>query len=371
MPRGGLWVDAHRPRSLKDLTFHPELTERLRAVATAADMPHLLVYGPPGSGRKTRVTALLREMFGASADKLKLERRTFKTPGGKVIDLSMLGSAHHLELNPADVGMYDRLVVQEIIKEIAQSTNVASAAGAGAGAGAETTPERRPFKVVLLTDADRMTKQAQHGLRRTMEKYAASCRIIMMCESLSKIIEPVRSRCLAIRVPAPSVDQVADTVKRTCDKELVRASPNLVSSIARGSNRNVRRALLMAEACRVQAASAVLGDDVPVQVPDWERYIALMAKDIIGTQTPMALLDVRTKLYELLSNCIPPELIFRTLATELARKVEDSLKHEIFQLAAQYEARLAGQGSKPIYHLEAFVAKFMARYKEYLMSMFA
>ena len=35
---------------------------------------------------------------------------------------------------------------------------------------------------------------------------------------------------------------------------------------------------------------------------------------------------VRGKLYELLANCIPPELLLRTLLVELLKKLDDELK---------------------------------------------
>ncbi|KAL2904557.1 Replication factor C subunit 5 [Bienertia sinuspersici] len=59
-----LWVDKYRPKTLDKVTEQ--------------DCPHLLFYGPPGSGKKTLIMALLREMFGPSADKVKVENKDGK-----------------------------------------------------------------------------------------------------------------------------------------------------------------------------------------------------------------------------------------------------------------------------------------------------
>jgi len=98
---------------------------------------------------------------------------------------------------------------------------------------------------------------------------------------------------------------------------------------------------------------------VVVRRADWENFIDHVAKLIIQQQTPDRLLLVRSKLYELLTNCIPPDVVLRTLVTVLLRRVDDQIKTEIVHWAAYYDHRME-LGSKPIFHLEAFVAKFMA-----------
>ena len=42
------------------------------------DIPHLLVYGPSGAGKKTRIMCVLREMYGAGVEKLKLDQQTYQ-----------------------------------------------------------------------------------------------------------------------------------------------------------------------------------------------------------------------------------------------------------------------------------------------------
>ena len=55
---------------------------------------------------------------------MRFETREFTTPSNKKINATLLVSPYHVEINPSDVGMYDRLIVQELIKEIAQTQQV-------------------------------------------------------------------------------------------------------------------------------------------------------------------------------------------------------------------------------------------------------
>ena len=98
---------------------------------------------------------------------------------------------------------------------------------------------------------------------------------------------------------------------------------------------------------------------VVVRRADWENFIDHVAKLICQEQSPDRLLLVRSKLYELLTNCIPPDVVLRTLVSVLLRRVDDQIKTEVVQWAAYYDHRME-LGSKPIFHLEAFIAKFMA-----------
>ncbi|RVW35176.1 Replication factor C subunit 3 [Vitis vinifera] len=98
-----LWVDKYRPKTLDNLIVHDDVAQNLKKLVTEQDCPHLLFYGPPGSGKKTLIMAILRQMFGPSADKVKVENKTWKIDAGtRTIDLELttLSSTHHMELNP-------------------------------------------------------------------------------------------------------------------------------------------------------------------------------------------------------------------------------------------------------------------------------
>ncbi|EIW70004.1 hypothetical protein TREMEDRAFT_30209 [Tremella mesenterica DSM 1558] len=338
-----LWVDKYRPRTLDDLHYHTELSSRLRSLSASGDFPHILFYGPSGAGKKTRIMCTLRELYGPGVEKLRIDQRVFVTPSGRKLDVNVVQSNYHIELTPSDVGMYDRVVIQDILKEIAQTQQV------------DLNAKQR-FKVVIVNEADALTRDAQAALRRTMEKYMTNMRLILCATSTSKIIAPIRSRCLLVRVAAPDNGEMTKVLQHVAKKERFHLPDPACQSITSASGGNLRKALLVFEAMRMQRPD--LQGDIEVAKPDWETYCAKVADSILQEQTAQRLLDVRGKLYELLSHCIPPTVVLKTISERIVDKVDDTLKPQIIHWAAYYELRMR-MGSKKIYHLEAFVAKVM------------
>ena len=319
--------------------------------ASSADFPHLLFYGPSGAGKKTRILATLRALYGPGVERIKIDARIFTTSSSRKLEFNIVSSVYHLEITPADVASYDRVVVQELLKEVAQTQQVDLNA-------------RQRFKVVVINEADRLTRDAQAALRRTMEKYSNNVRLILLADSTAGIIAPIRSRCLLVRVPAPSHDEICDVLAAAAKRENWPVHQKLNSRIATDSGRNLRKALLMFEA--VYAQNPEPSDKTPIPPPDWEVLITQIAEDCIRERSPQMILQVRAKLYDLLTHCIPGTVVLKTLCWKLTERVDDVLKADVVKWAAFYEHRVK-MGSKVIFHLEAFVAKFMRIFEGYLM----
>lgn len=254
-----LIVDKHRPRSLENLTYHHELSDRLRSLvwvpydpvyhlgvptnhalqAQSGDFPHLLVYGPSGAGKKTRIVATLKELYGPGVEKIKIDARVFQTSSNRKLEFNIVASVYHLEITPSDVGNYDRVVVQDLLKEVAQTQQVDQSA-------------RQRFKVVVINEADHLTRDAQAALRRTMEKYSPNLRLILLANSTANIIAPIRSRTLLVRVAAPTREEICDVLAASAEKEGWPVVKGLHQRIADESGRNLRKALLMYEAVHAQ-----------------------------------------------------------------------------------------------------------------------
>ena len=153
-----------------------------------------------------------------------------------------------------------RYVIQEIIKDMARNRSVES---------------KKRIKVLVLHEVDRLSKQAQHSLRRTMEKYSSVCRLVMLCSTVSKVLEPVRSRCLCVRVPAPTETKLMDVLMHVSSEEALNLPAPLAAKVVAASARDLRKALLCLECCRVQQFPFT--ETQQPRLADWELYIMVRA----------------------------------------------------------------------------------------------
>lgn len=346
-----LWVDKYRPKSLGTLSFNPELTSQLVALTRQPqDLPHLLFYGPNGAGKKTRCMALLQEIFGSGVLKLKIDVRQFVTPSNRKLELNVVSSPYHLEITPSDIGNNDRVVIQELIKEVAQMEQVDFQDSKDGLA--------HRYKCVIINEADSLTRDAQAALRRTMEKYSGNIRLIMLCDSMSSIIAPIKSRCLLVRVPAPNTKDTLSILNECCSKEKVNADGNCLERISSLAKGNLRMALLSLESTALQNEMS-LRSDTPLNRPDWQLVIHKMGKKILKERSVNNLVECRSINYDLLAHCIPAKTILHELTLQLLSDCQsDALKLAIIDIACIFDERLC-LGNKAIYHLEGFIAKVM------------
>ena len=153
-----IWVDKFRPQTFNEIIGQDNFVKRVKAFIESKNLPHLLFAGSPGTGKTTTALVVARELYGEGGIK-----------------------GNFLELNASDDRGID--VIRNQIKEFAKLKSLANI----------------PYKIICLDEADSLTKDAQQALRRTMEKYSHSCRFILACNEISKILDPIQSRCVIFK----------------------------------------------------------------------------------------------------------------------------------------------------------------------------
>jgi replication factor C subunit 2/4 len=105
-----------------------------------------------------------------------------------------------------------------------------------------TLPKNR-HKIIILDEADSMTKPAQQALRRTMEIYSNTTRFALACNISTKIIEPIQSRAAILRFSRLSDEQVLTRLKEVCTAESVSYSIDGLQAIIFTAEGDMRNAL--------------------------------------------------------------------------------------------------------------------------------
>lgn len=166
------------------------------------------------------------------------------------------------------------------------------------------------------------------------------------------------------------MELVSELLAKIANHERSELPPKLALSIAMQSRRNLRRAIMMLQTCKLKNPNLHAQSTIPR--PDYEAFIAEIAQDVVKEQSPQNLRQIRTKLYELLTKGITADIIFINLSREFLKSEQskstlaEAIKPRVLKFAVVFEGRCR-EGAKPIIHLEAFLARVMALIKENLI----
>jgi|TARA_B110000285_G_C15029237_1_gene565800 replication factor C subunit 3/5 len=120
-----LWVEKYRPMKFDTATtMHKDQIDMLQKLAKSDDFPHILLYGPSGSGKRSLIKCLLQELYQTNAvHKIKSELKEFKAgaSGSTSVECIVFSSNYHIEVTPCEADNHDKVIIQKLIKEIAGS----------------------------------------------------------------------------------------------------------------------------------------------------------------------------------------------------------------------------------------------------------
>jgi len=118
----------------------------LEKLAKSDDFPHILLYGPTGSGKRSLIKGLLAELYDTQAvHKIKSELKEFKAANGTTsVECIVFSSNYHIEVTPCDADNNDKVIVQKLIKEVAGSNQLDS-------------KHQKSFKVIVIHEMDKLS----------------------------------------------------------------------------------------------------------------------------------------------------------------------------------------------------------------------
>jgi replication factor C subunit 3/5 len=241
---------------------------------------------------------------------------------------------------------FDKYLIQEIIEDYAKSEII------------QVLKYKRLYKIVIINLIDNLSYYAQASLRRTMEKYANTCKFIFISNQLSKVHEPLKSRCMMIRIPAPTDMMIMSTIMNIANKENISIKGKEMIDIITYSNNNINKAFGMLE---------LVSHNIPLDKL-WYKVIEMLV-DMLMNKTlynKNGIYDIienaRNMLYQLFITNIDFHTVIKSIMIEIKKKITDSkFIYMVVCETSKFENRIC-QGTRHIIHLEAYVIKLIDLY---------
>lgn len=307
-----------------------------------SNFQHILVYGPHGCGKEYIVRKLLERIYGKKAVELQDVEYTISGYSNTKTKVMIKQSKYHIMIEPNNNG-FDKYLIQEIIQDYAKTEIL------------DILRYKKLFKVVVIDKIDDLSYYAQASLRRTMEKYANTCKFIFISNQLSKIIEPLKSRCLLVRVPLPTNTQILKILLYVSMKEDINLSLKEINTIIGKCNNNINNAIWLLEFKKHNVVNdydwTFIIDNIVDLIIDKSNYTTSKMSNLIK--------KIRELFYTLFITNIEFTTIIRKIMIKLLEKdFALEIKTNIIEITSIFELRIS-QGTRYIIHLEAFIIRII------------
>lgn len=310
-----VWSERYRPKKLGEVINQKHAIERIKAFVDDKNLPNMIFAGPPGSGKTTTALAIAHELYGESWRQNVLEK------------------------NASDERGID--VIRGAIKDFARTKPLGDV----------------PYKIIILDEADALTTDAQHALRRTMESFTNTSRFILIANYSSKIIEPIQSRCSVFRFKMLDEQHIRKFVERIVDGEKLKITEDAIKAIIEISEGDLRKVTNLLQTSAV--ADGKITEDVVYEIAS--RAKPSDVKDMLSLALEGNFKKAREKLFDLI---LKQGLSGSDIVSEIHRQIytlnalDEKDKVRLIEKCGECDFRIS-EGANELIQIETLLAQFL------------
>jgi hypothetical protein len=187
--RNTSWTELHRPHTLEDLALDSAVRRQIAGYMAADALPHhLILHGPPATGKTSLADILAQHSFSSNQHE------------------------HVIRVSASETRSVE-FVRDQVIPWVRSRGGLFRILG-GDWRG-----------MVLFSEADGLTAEAQAVLKDAMEQYASTTAFVFTTNSIDKLNEALRSRCMVIEMRNPPFEERVRVLSKVLEREGIESDP--------------------------------------------------------------------------------------------------------------------------------------------------
>jgi len=333
-------IHKYSPKFIFESSIHNDILAQLIHFASYDDIPHIIISGPRGGVKKTLVKFFLEALYDEGINNVTKTKYPVSGSSKKNI-IEIMQSNYHIVIEPTNTN-HDKYILQEIIKQYAIHKTL------------DVFEKSRKFKTIVIYDIENLSINSQAALRRTMEVYANTCRFVMICNNLSKIFDPLRSRCRIFCVNQSNLFDIKNVIHNIAIMEDIKLTKKEMDIILTKCNGNIKEAIWILDEIRLDCYTPL---PIYVALDDIVDIIlsVIKKKDIVSIFDK----KLRPKNFNLLTTTYSGTDIIIGIMDRLIEKINvDDINMNIIKAASDAEFNLVF-GRRNITHIDDFVNRVM------------
>jgi replication factor C subunit 2/4 len=173
------WIEKYRPVKIEDVIADENILTEINNIIKTKNIPNMIFTGTPGIGKTTSILCIARKLYGPYMKDAVLELNASDERGIKTINNGIIGDFcnHKMPYKDEDIGKYAN------------------------------------HKLIILDESDNMTEKVLPVISNLMDMHHRTTRFVFTCNTSSKIIESIQSRCKIIRFTRLNIDMIADRLE--------------------------------------------------------------------------------------------------------------------------------------------------------------
>jgi DNA polymerase III delta prime subunit len=192
------WVHKYKPRKFENVIEQEHIVDILSKIEI---LPHMIFHGPVGCGKTIMSQILIRKLYGDNIENKVLH-----------FDASCDFTIEIVRVN---------------IKNFARTKSK--------GSGPD-------YKMIIIEDADTLSISTQLALFRIIENYSHITRFCLICNSINKLLDSLKSRCAALNFYPISDEGIRGKLKAITEVEELEYVN--IDKIVRFANGDMRKAIV-------------------------------------------------------------------------------------------------------------------------------